>query len=247
MVVEGDQAKRQWQWQLPDVPLRIANYELLLRDRQLLAGLHFDLVVLDESQRIKNRDSSTNEVVCSISRKRNWALTGTPVENSADDLLGYFRLPRTGFPLARDEAAGHRANDRRPRSSPHEGSGAPRFAAQAAPRRAARPDARTTRELPAGRRGGHRAADRNGRRGHDSTRLRVGLAAETDLQLRSAHRGQHEARTHRSRSGRNRPKRPESDHFQPVGRHAEEARRSVGRVLARWSITARFPPRGATP
>ncbi len=25
-----------WQWQLPDVPLRIANYELLLRDRELL-------------------------------------------------------------------------------------------------------------------------------------------------------------------------------------------------------------------
>ena len=34
MVVEGDQAKRQWLWRLPDVPLRIANYELLLRDRE---------------------------------------------------------------------------------------------------------------------------------------------------------------------------------------------------------------------
>ena len=52
MVVEGDQAKRHWQWQLPDAPLRIANYELLLRDRELLADRHFDLVVLDESQRI---------------------------------------------------------------------------------------------------------------------------------------------------------------------------------------------------
>ena len=27
MVIEGDQAKRRWQWQLPDVPVRIANYE----------------------------------------------------------------------------------------------------------------------------------------------------------------------------------------------------------------------------
>ncbi len=97
MVVEGDQAKRQWQWQLPDVPLRIANYEVLLRDRNLLAGLHFDLVVLDEAQRIKNSDSSTNEVVCSISRKRNWALTGTPVENSADNLLGIFQFLAPGF------------------------------------------------------------------------------------------------------------------------------------------------------
>ncbi len=97
MLVEGDQATRRWQWSLPDVPLRIANYELLLRDRDLLADQHFDLVVLDESQRIKNRHSSTNAVTCSIARKRNWALTGTPVENSADDLLGIFEFLAPGF------------------------------------------------------------------------------------------------------------------------------------------------------
>ena len=33
----------------------------------------------------------------SISRKRNWALTGTPVENSADDLLGIFEFLAPGF------------------------------------------------------------------------------------------------------------------------------------------------------
>ena len=97
MVVEGDQAKRQWQWSLSDVPLRIANYELLLRDRELLRDLHFDLVVLDESQRIKNRASSTSEVVRSISRRRGWALTGTPVENSAEDLVGIFEFLAPGF------------------------------------------------------------------------------------------------------------------------------------------------------
>lgn len=97
MIVEGDQAKRAWQWSLPNVPLRIANYELLLRDRELMGSQQFDLVVLDESQRIKNRASSTSEVVRSISRKRNWALTGTPVENSADDLLGIFEFLAPGF------------------------------------------------------------------------------------------------------------------------------------------------------
>ncbi len=97
MIVEGDQAKRGWQWSLPAVPLRIANYELLLRDREPLLKQRFDLVVLDESQRIKNRASSTSEVVRSISRKRNWALTGTPVENSADDLLGIFEFLAPGF------------------------------------------------------------------------------------------------------------------------------------------------------
>jgi SNF2 family DNA or RNA helicase len=105
MVVEGDHAKREWQWQLEDVPLRVANFELVCRDRQYFearnaAGqrrLHFDLVVLDESQRIKNRTSTTSEVVRSISRSRSWALTGTPVENSAEDLVGIFEFLAPGY------------------------------------------------------------------------------------------------------------------------------------------------------
>jgi SNF2 family DNA or RNA helicase len=114
MVIEGDQAKRTWQWQLPDVPLKIANYEILLRDREMFeyqapedlptqpayAGrspIQFDLVLLDESQRIKNRLSATNQIVRSISRKRSWALTGTPVENSTDDLVGIFEFLAPGF------------------------------------------------------------------------------------------------------------------------------------------------------
>ncbi len=150
MVIEGDQAKRAWQWHLPDVPLRIANYEILLRDRELFenvsqhsplsghraavgeragvweaapeimknsstaaaisphpnplpkgegtnAAPYFDLVLLDESQRIKNRSSTTNQIVCSLPRKRSWALTGTPVENSTDDLVGIFEFLAPGL------------------------------------------------------------------------------------------------------------------------------------------------------
>jgi SNF2 family DNA or RNA helicase len=105
LVIEGEQVKRSWQWQLADVPVRIANYELLLRDREVLQrrdesgnrAVQFDLVVLDESQRIKNRTSSTSEVVRSIARRRSWALTGTPVENSAEDLVGIFEFLAPGF------------------------------------------------------------------------------------------------------------------------------------------------------
>jgi len=104
-VIEGEQTKRIWQWQLPDAPVRIANYELLQRDREMFTRrdergrptVHFDLVVLDESQRIKNRSSTTSQVARSISRSRNWALTGTPVENSAEDLVGIFEFLSPGF------------------------------------------------------------------------------------------------------------------------------------------------------
>jgi SNF2 family DNA or RNA helicase len=35
-------------------------------------------------------------VVCSIPRRRSWALTGTPIENSADDLVGIFEFVSPG-------------------------------------------------------------------------------------------------------------------------------------------------------
>ena len=90
--IEGDQAKRRWQWFHPGTPVKLANYELLLRDESLLSepDFRFDLVVLDEAQRIKNRNSSTSRIARAIPRKRNWALTGTPIENSLEDLVGIF-------------------------------------------------------------------------------------------------------------------------------------------------------------
>jgi SNF2 family DNA or RNA helicase len=96
--IEGDQPRRHWQWRLP-APLKIANYELLLRDREVLLeeNLHFDLVVLDEAQRIKNRAGNTSQVARGISRTRNWALTGTPVENSVEDLVGIFEFLSPGY------------------------------------------------------------------------------------------------------------------------------------------------------
>ena len=97
-VIEGDQQRRRWQWSLTDVPVKVANYEVLVRDRELVAelGLSFDLMVLDEAQRIKNRSSQTSEAVRSVPRRRSWALTGTPVENSADDLVGVFEFIAPG-------------------------------------------------------------------------------------------------------------------------------------------------------
>src|SRR5438067_10288140 len=61
MIIEGDQAKRHWQWTQTEAPVKIANYELLTRDREALdADVSFDLVILDEAQRIKNSSSATN-------------------------------------------------------------------------------------------------------------------------------------------------------------------------------------------
>ena len=97
--IGGNANKREFQWRSPEVPVKVANYELLMRDKETVldSGLHFDLVALDEAQRIKNRNSTTSEIVRAIPRTRSWALTGTPVENSPDDLVGIFDYLSPGY------------------------------------------------------------------------------------------------------------------------------------------------------
>jgi SNF2 family DNA or RNA helicase len=96
--IEGNAARREFQWRSPDVAVKVANYELLMRDKDIVldGDLHFDLVTLDEAQRIKNRNSTTSEIVRAIPRTRSWALTGTPVENSQEDLVGIFEFLSPG-------------------------------------------------------------------------------------------------------------------------------------------------------
>lgn len=97
-IIQGDATRRQWLWKNPAAPIKIANYELLMRDAEWITegGLHFDLVALDEAQRIKNRNSTTSQIARAIPRTRSWALTGTPVENSTDDLVGIFEFLAPG-------------------------------------------------------------------------------------------------------------------------------------------------------
>src|SRR5207245_2137996 len=97
-VIGGDAGERSSCWLVSNCPLKLINYELLTRDAAFLAdeSVRFDVVVLDEAQRIKNRDSKTAQVVRSIRRERSWALTGTPIENKPDDLVNIFGFVDAG-------------------------------------------------------------------------------------------------------------------------------------------------------
>ena len=88
--ISGSQVNRDWQWRHDGAMVKVANYELMIRDDEIVTNLDpsFDLVVLDEAQRIKNKANSTSKVIQQIERKRSWALTGTPIENSIEDLVG---------------------------------------------------------------------------------------------------------------------------------------------------------------
>jgi SNF2 family DNA or RNA helicase len=91
-VIGGDAEARRGSWLVSNCPLKLVNYELLTRDVAFVADerVRFDVVVLDEAQRIKNREAKTAQVVRALRRDRSWALTGTPVENRTDDLVNIF-------------------------------------------------------------------------------------------------------------------------------------------------------------
>jgi SNF2 family DNA or RNA helicase len=89
ILLEGDASRRKMLWTMPGINVLIANYELMSRDLEELVDEDFprlDLLVLDEAQRVKNRESRTAQVARSIPRKRSWALTGTPIENRPEEL-----------------------------------------------------------------------------------------------------------------------------------------------------------------
>lgn len=100
-VIEGKTEERHWLWKNVMSGVVLANYELVVRDLQVIADsvagrTPYDVMVIDESQRIKNRNGATNHAICSIPRRRSWALTGTPIENSVEDLVGIFEFVSPG-------------------------------------------------------------------------------------------------------------------------------------------------------
>ncbi len=97
--ISGNKTQRAWHWKHNRSMVKIANYELMIRDEAIVADqeLEYDLCVLDEAQRVKNKSNSTSKVIQKINRKRSWALTGTPIENSIEDLVGICEFASPGL------------------------------------------------------------------------------------------------------------------------------------------------------
>ncbi len=87
-VIRGEPALRRGRWH-SRAPLVIAGYETFRADAEAgrLPTRPWDLVVLDEAQRIKNGETDLARTCKSLPRRRSWALSGTPVENRLEELV----------------------------------------------------------------------------------------------------------------------------------------------------------------
>ena len=96
--IQGNKSERAWHWKHNRAMVKVANYELLIRDQAIVTDneQQYDLCVLDEAQRVKNKQNSTSKIIQKINRRRSWALSGTPIENSINDLVGICEFASPG-------------------------------------------------------------------------------------------------------------------------------------------------------
>jgi superfamily II DNA or RNA helicase len=104
----------------------LTSYPILRNDTEILAGVTWDTVILDESQTIKNPDSQVARAAYRLKARWRLTLSGTPIENRLDELWSqlHFTNPgllggradfqeRWGEPISQgDRAAAGRLRDR---------------------------------------------------------------------------------------------------------------------------------------
>jgi superfamily II DNA or RNA helicase len=75
----------------------LTTYGTLRNDIDLLEKIEFSYLILDESQHAKNADSVTFRALMRVRAVHRLAMTGTPVENSLDDLWSQMTLVNQGL------------------------------------------------------------------------------------------------------------------------------------------------------
>lgn len=77
--------------------LVITTYSIVSRDIDLLEDKSFAFCILDEAQQIKNFRTKRAESVKNVTADHRLVLTGTPIENSLDELWSLFDFLMTGY------------------------------------------------------------------------------------------------------------------------------------------------------
>jgi len=96
-VVRGPKAQRDIQWEKP-AHIWISTYGNIRSDiDHILKHRQFDLVVLDEIQAIKNRSAQQARAVKRLPRIYAWGLSGTPIQNTLEDLSSIFDFLKPGL------------------------------------------------------------------------------------------------------------------------------------------------------
>jgi SNF2 family DNA or RNA helicase len=80
-------------WESP-ANVFLSTYETLRQDTEhgIDLAYRFDVVILDEAQKIKNPDAGLSQAVRFLRPAYRWGLTGTPLENRIEDVVSIFQF-----------------------------------------------------------------------------------------------------------------------------------------------------------
>ena len=82
---------------LPKTDIILTSYGLIRNDIALFKEPLFDIIVLDESQNIKNTSAKTTQYINKLQANTRIALTGTPIENTIRDLWSQMNFLNKGL------------------------------------------------------------------------------------------------------------------------------------------------------
>ena len=98
LIIGGKAEERSYQWVLwKEYKWIVCNYELILRDYDLIKEIKWDAIVCDEAQRISNPSAKTTRAIKSLHADIRIALTGTPVSNSPVDIFSIMDWLHPGY------------------------------------------------------------------------------------------------------------------------------------------------------
>lgn len=100
MVINGEAQERKRKIQeLNQYDLVITSYDLLKRDIDIYKELNycFKYIIADEAQYIKNNNTKNAKAIKLIEADTKYALTGTPIENSLNELWSIFDFIMPGY------------------------------------------------------------------------------------------------------------------------------------------------------
>ena len=98
VVMLGNRSIRRCKFEeIEDINILITTYGLLREDKEYYDKINFKTIIIDEAQNIKNVNTAITKAVKSIKADTKIALTGTPIENSIDELWSIFDFIMPGF------------------------------------------------------------------------------------------------------------------------------------------------------
>lgn len=91
-VIEGGYLKRRQQYESTEAYYNIVSYHIMANDVDFLNKMDYDMVFLDEAQRIKNWKTRVSQQIKKLQTPYAVVLTGTPLENKLEELYSIMQF-----------------------------------------------------------------------------------------------------------------------------------------------------------